>query len=56
MKTVLSTYSAEVSDTELEAQLATFRVMMGGNSDQVTCFNDILDKIKSLNEHEHCVK
>ena len=52
MKTVLSTYSAKVSDTELEAQLATFRVMMRGNSDQVKCFNDILDKIKSLNEHE----
>ena len=52
MKTVLSTYSSEVSDTELEAQLATFRGMMRGNSDQVKCFNDILDKIKSLNEHE----
>ena len=29
--------------------------MMGGNSDQVKCFNHILDKIKSLNEHERCL-
>ena len=55
MKTVLSAYSAEVSDTEIEAKLPTFRVIIGGNSDQVKCFNNILDKIKSLNEHEQCL-
>lgn len=51
MKTVLSTFSTEVSETVLGAQLPTFKVLMSGNEDQMQCFKDILDKVKSLNEH-----
>ena len=38
MKTVLSTFTAEVSETVLEAQLATLTVIMGGNNNQINFF------------------
>jgi len=55
MKTVISTFTAEVSETVLEAQLATFRIIMDGSNNQIKCFSNILEKIKTLNDHERCL-
>ena len=47
-----SHFGDDVCPTSLGAQLSTFKVLISKHDTEVKCFQDILDEVKALNEHE----
>lgn len=47
-----SHFGDDVCPTSLGAQLSTFKVLISEHDTEVECFQDIIDEVKALNEHE----